>query len=59
MEAERFESAGFELLEMVLANQDTWDRYAAGQWWTLSDWLRDHPDAPEAPAEYSVLGGRQ
>ncbi|WP_113698847.1 SAM-dependent methyltransferase [Nonomuraea lactucae] len=53
--AERFESAGFELLEMVLANQDTWDRYAAGQWWTLSDWLRDHPDDPEAPAVSEFL----
>ncbi|MER6952282.1 class I SAM-dependent methyltransferase [Nonomuraea sp. NPDC000554] len=46
--AERFEAAGFELLEMVLADQDDWDRYVAGQWWTLSDWLRDNPADPDA-----------
>lgn len=48
--AERFETAGFELLEMVMANHDTWDRYVASQWWTLSDWLHDNPDDPDVPA---------
>lgn len=43
-----FEAAGCELLEMVLANQDSWDRYVASQWWTMSDWLRANPDDPEA-----------
>ncbi|NUS12433.1 MAG: class I SAM-dependent methyltransferase [Streptomyces sp.] len=46
---DRFEAAGMELLEMVLADGDSWDRYAAGQWFTISDWLRDHPaDHPDA-----------
>jgi SAM-dependent methyltransferase len=45
--AERIEKAGFELLEMVLASPDDWDRYVASQWWTLSDWLRDNPSDPE------------
>ncbi|WP_433242056.1 SAM-dependent methyltransferase [Streptosporangium sp. CA-135522] len=45
---DRFEAAGLEVLEMVLADQDSWDRYAAGQWWTLSDWLRANPDDPDA-----------
>ncbi len=46
---DRFEAAGFELVEMVLANPDSWDRYVASQWLTLSDWLRDNPDDPEEP----------
>ncbi|WP_433363450.1 SAM-dependent methyltransferase [Streptosporangium sp. CA-115845] len=44
---DRFEAAGVEVLEMVLADQDSWDRYVASQWWTLSDWLRDNPDDPD------------
>ncbi|WP_336217172.1 SAM-dependent methyltransferase [Nonomuraea sp. LPB2021202275-12-8] len=47
--AERFEEAGFELLEMILASPDDWDRYVASQWWTMSDWLRDNPSDPDAP----------
>jgi SAM-dependent methyltransferase len=45
---DRIESAGFELVEMVLANQDSWDRYAAAQWWTIDAWLRANPSDPEA-----------
>jgi SAM-dependent methyltransferase len=46
---DRFEAAGMELLEMVLADGDSWDRYAAGQWFAIADWLRDHPaDHPDA-----------
>lgn len=41
--ADRFDAAGFDLVEMVLADGDSWDRYAAGQWWTLSSWLRANP----------------
>lgn len=44
--AERFAAAGCELVEMVLADGDSWDRYAAGQWWALSEWLRANPDDP-------------
>lgn len=44
---DRFEAAGLEVLEMVLADPDSWDRYVASQWWTLSDWLRDNPDDPD------------
>lgn len=58
--AERFEEAGFELLEMVLANPDSLDRYIASQWWTISDWLRDNPDDLDAPAirEFLVAARR-
>ncbi|MFG1807233.1 SAM-dependent methyltransferase [Streptomyces sp. NPDC049040] len=48
---DRFTAAGMELVEMVLADGDSWDRYAAAQWSTISDWLRDapagHPDAAD------------
>jgi SAM-dependent methyltransferase len=46
---DRFSAAGTELVEMVLADGDSWDRYAASKWWTVHAWLRDHPDDPEAP----------
>ncbi|TMR87943.1 SAM-dependent methyltransferase [Nonomuraea basaltis] len=52
---ERIEEAGFELLEMVLASPDSWDRYVASQWWTISDWLRDNPADPDAPAMRDFL----
>jgi SAM-dependent methyltransferase len=45
---DRIESAGCELVEMVLADGDSWDRYAAAQWMTLNDWLRENPDDPDA-----------
>ncbi|GGO75992.1 SAM-dependent methyltransferase [Nonomuraea cavernae] len=47
---ERFESAGFELVEMVMSNVDSWDRYVASQWWTLSEWLQHNSEDPDAPA---------
>jgi SAM-dependent methyltransferase len=49
--SERFEAAGTELVEMVLADGDSWDRYVAEQWFAISDWLRavppDHRDAAD------------
>ncbi|MEU8150426.1 hypothetical protein [Nonomuraea sp. NPDC048901] len=48
--AKLIEDAGYELVEMVLANHDIWDRYVAAQWWTLSEWLRENPDDPDASA---------
>jgi SAM-dependent methyltransferase len=41
---DRISLADCELIEMVLADGDSWDRYAAAQWRTLSDWIREHPD---------------
>jgi len=46
----RIESAGMELVEMVLADQNSWDRYTAGQWWTINEWLHNNPNHPDAPA---------
>lgn len=47
---DRFESVGLDLVEMVLADQDSWDRYEAAQWWTVNEWMRAHPDDPDLPA---------
>jgi SAM-dependent methyltransferase len=46
---DRFESTGMDLVEMVLADGDSWDRYVASQWWTVTEWLAAHPDDPGAP----------
>lgn len=43
---ERFDAAGTELVEMVTADRHSWDRYVAAQWWTLRQWLDDHPGDP-------------
>lgn len=45
---QRIEAAGLELVEMVLADHHGWDRYAAKQWLTISDWLRENADSPDA-----------
>lgn len=45
---ERFEAADVELVEMVLADHDSWDRYVAAQWWTILEWLRTNPAHPDA-----------
>ncbi len=45
---DRFEAAGMDLIEMVIANQDGWDRYEAPQWMAADDFLRANPDDPDA-----------
>lgn len=45
---DRFEAAGLTLVEMVLANLHSWDRYVVAQWWTVDAWLRRHPTHPDA-----------
>lgn len=52
---DRFEEAGLELLEMVLADGDSWDRYVASQWWTVARWLDEHPDHRDAAAMRGYL----
>ncbi len=47
---DRFEASGLTLVEMVLANLHSWDRYVAAQWWTVDAWLRVHPNDPDAEA---------
>ncbi|MFP2387065.1 SAM-dependent methyltransferase [Enterobacter ludwigii] len=49
-----FDAQGYDLVEMVLADQEGWDRYEAAKWMTLRRWLAENPDddfAPEVRAE--------
>lgn len=39
-----FGRLGYDVVEMVLADQDGWDRYVAAQWLTLRRWLDANPD---------------
>ncbi|WP_306319578.1 MULTISPECIES: cyclopropane-fatty-acyl-phospholipid synthase family protein [unclassified Streptomyces] len=41
---ERFGELGYDVVEMVLADQDSWDRYQAAQWLTMRRWLDANPD---------------
>ncbi|MFY1692012.1 SAM-dependent methyltransferase [Plantactinospora sp. WMMB782] len=41
---ERFAELGTDVVEMVLADQDSWDRYVAAQWLNLRRWLDRNPD---------------
>ena len=34
----------YDVVEMVLADQDSWDRYEAAQWLTMRRWLEANPD---------------
>jgi SAM-dependent methyltransferase len=45
-----FAELGCDLVEMVLADQDSWDRYVAPQWLNLRRWLDANPDDELAPA---------
>ena len=59
---EQFARWDYDVVEMVLADQDSWDRYQAAQWLTTRRWLDRHPDdelaaelraeLSEAPAQY-------
>ncbi|VFU10195.1 SAM-dependent methyltransferase [Methylocella tundrae] len=39
-----FDNLNLDLVEMVLANQDGWDRYEAAKWLTMRRWLEENPD---------------
>jgi SAM-dependent methyltransferase len=39
-----FGRLGYDVVEMVLADQDSWDRYEAAQWLTMRRWLEANPD---------------
>jgi SAM-dependent methyltransferase len=40
---ESFGQLGCDVVEMVLADQDSWDRYTAAQWFNIRRWLDAHP----------------
>lgn len=39
-----FGDLNYDVVEMVLANQDGWDRYEAAKWLTMRRWLAANPD---------------
>ncbi|MBF5005443.1 SAM-dependent methyltransferase [Diaphorobacter caeni] len=39
-----FAKLGFDTVEMMLADQDSWDRYEAARWFTMRRWLDENPD---------------
>ena len=39
-----FGRLGYDVVEMVLADQDSWDRYEASKWLTMRRWLEANPD---------------
>jgi SAM-dependent methyltransferase len=41
---ESFGDLGWDLVEMVLADQDGWDRYVAAQWLNVRRWIDSNPD---------------
>ncbi len=56
-----FGKLGYDVVEMVLANQDGWDRYEAAKWLTMRRWLEKNPDdelADEIRSKLSTEPGR-
>ena len=39
-----FGDLDYDVVEMVLADQDSWDRYEAAKWLTMRRWLEANPD---------------
>lgn len=39
-----FGQLGYDVVEMVVADQDGWDRYEAAKWLTMRRWLAANPD---------------
>lgn len=40
---DRFLAHGYDVVEMILADQNDWDRYTAASWMNMRRWLDDHP----------------
>ncbi len=56
-----FGNLGYDVVEMVLADQDSWDRYEAAKWLTMRRWLETNPDddfAKEVRAELTAAPER-
>ncbi len=49
-----YDRLGYDVVEMVLANQDGWDRYEAAKWLTMRRWLEANP-ADELAAEVRAM----
>jgi hypothetical protein len=56
-----FGKINYDVVEMVLADQDGWDRYEAAKWFTMRRWLEANPDddfAKEVRAQLTSEPGR-
>ena len=56
-----FGDLDYDVVEMVLADQDSWDRYEAAKWLTMRRWLRENPGddfAKEVRAELTSAAER-
>ena len=56
-----YDALGYDLVEMVLADQEGWDRYEAAKWLTMRRWLEENPDdefVPEVRAELTMAPKR-
>lgn len=51
----QFHDLGCDVVEMVLADQDSWDRYVAAQWLNTRRWLDENPDDELAPTMRAEL----
>ncbi len=52
-----FDEQGYDVVEMVLADQEGWDRYEAAKWMTMRRWLEENPDddfAKDVRAELTI-----
>ncbi|MFC7040754.1 methyltransferase domain-containing protein [Nonomuraea rubra] len=57
----QFGDLGYDVVEMMLSDQDSWDRYAAAQWLSMRRWLDQNPDdelAPEVREELTTEPAR-
>lgn len=43
------QESGYDVIEMMLADQHSWDRYVAAQWRNLREFIDKHPDDPLTP----------
>jgi len=56
-----FGNLDFDVVEMVLADQDSWDRYEAAKWLTMRRWLEANPNdefATDVRAQLTSEPGR-
>jgi ubiquinone/menaquinone biosynthesis C-methylase UbiE len=44
----RFEAAGPRLVTVISSSEDDWDRYESLHWLVVDEWLRTHPEHPQA-----------
>ncbi|MEQ4722892.1 class I SAM-dependent methyltransferase [Nonomuraea sp. B19D2] len=49
---ELFHGLGYDVVEMVLADEDSWDRYRAAQWLNVRTWLDANPGDDELAPEF-------